>query len=135
MVSNKAPCVPNRGYSRLQHLWFMERVIDICAHEIGIPADEMRLRNYIQPEQFPYTTPNGNIYDSGNYPQMLANAKEMSDYQGWREKQAAARAQGWAASAPPVGALRNGACASCNPRASSHSSGRRPGCSRPTPTP
>ena len=94
VVSNKAPCTPNRGYSRLQQLWFMERVIDICAHEIGIPADEMRLRNYIQPEQFPYTTPNGNIYDSGDYPQMLANAKEMIGYDSWREKQAAARAQG-----------------------------------------
>jgi len=94
VVSNKAPCTPNRGYSRLQQLWFMERVIDICAHEMGIAADEMRLRNYIQPEQFPYTTPNGNIYDSGNYPQMLANAKEMIGYDSWREKQAEARAQG-----------------------------------------
>lgn len=94
VVSNKAPCVPNRGYSRIQQLWFMERVIDICAHEIGIPADEMRQRNYIQPEQFPYTTPNGNIYDSGDYPQMLEKAKAMIDYQGWREKQTAARAQG-----------------------------------------
>ena len=94
VVSNKAPCTPNRGYSRLQQLWFMERVIDICAHEIGIPADEMRLRNYIQPDQFPYSTPNGNIYDSGDYPQMLANAKEMIGYDSWREKQVQARAEG-----------------------------------------
>ena len=94
VVSNKAPCTPNRGYSRFQHLWFMERVIDICAHELDIPADEMRLKNYIQPEQFPYTTPNGNIYDSGNYPQMLANAKEMIGYDAWKENQAAARAEG-----------------------------------------
>ncbi len=94
VVSNKAPCVPNRGYSRIQQLWFMERVIDICAHEIGIAADEMRLRNYIQPDQFPYSTPNGNIYDSGDYPQMLKKAMAMIDYQGWREKQTAARAQG-----------------------------------------
>jgi 2-furoyl-CoA dehydrogenase large subunit len=94
VVSNKAPCTPNRGYSRLQHLWFMERVVDICAHELGIPADEMRLRNYIQPEQFPYTTPNGNVYDSGNYPQMLANAKEMIGWEAWKEKIAAGRSEG-----------------------------------------
>jgi CO/xanthine dehydrogenase Mo-binding subunit/carbon monoxide dehydrogenase subunit G len=94
VVSNKAPCTPNRGYSRLQHLWFMERVMDICGHELGIAADEMRLRNYIQPDQFPYTTPNGNVYDSGNYPLMLEKAKELIGYDAWKEKQAAARAQG-----------------------------------------
>jgi 2-furoyl-CoA dehydrogenase large subunit len=94
VVSNRAPCTPNRGYSRLQHLWFMERVLDICGHELDIPADEMRLRNYIRPEEFPYTTPNGNIYDSGDYPQMLARAKELIGYDAWREKQAAARAEG-----------------------------------------
>lgn len=94
VVSNKAPCTPNRGYSRMQHLWFMERMIDICAHELGIPADEMRLRNYIRPDEFPYTTPNGNIYDSGNYPRMLEEAKKLIDYGAWREKQAAARAEG-----------------------------------------
>jgi CO/xanthine dehydrogenase Mo-binding subunit len=80
VLSNKAPCTPNRGYSRMQHIWFMERVIDICAHELGIPADEMRQRNYIKPEQMPYTTPNGNIYDSGDYPMMLDKAKQLI---GW----------------------------------------------------
>src|SRR5579864_1600222 len=93
-VTNKCPVGPNRGYSRMQHLWFLERVIDICAHELGIPADEIRLRNYIRPEQFPYTTPNGCIYDSGNYPAMLAKAKRLIDYEGWRRKQADARRQG-----------------------------------------
>lgn len=94
VVSNKAPCTPNRGYSRLQHLWFMERVIDICAHELGIPADEMRLRNYIRPDEFPYTTPNGGVYDSGNYPLMLEKAKQLIGYDAWLEKQARARAEG-----------------------------------------
>jgi 2-furoyl-CoA dehydrogenase large subunit len=94
VVTNKAPCTPNRGYSRLQHLWFMERVIDICAHELGMPADEIRLRNYIQPNEFPYTTPNGGIYDSGDYPQMLEKAKALIGYDSWREKQTAAQAEG-----------------------------------------
>ncbi len=75
VVTNKCPVGPNRGYSRMQHLWFLERVLDICAHELRIPADEMRLRNYIRPEEFPYTTPNGCIYDSGNYPAHAASSE------------------------------------------------------------
>jgi 2-furoyl-CoA dehydrogenase large subunit len=94
VVANKPPCTPNRGYSRLQHLWFMERVLDICAHELGIPADAMRQRNYIKPEQMPYTTPNGCVYDSGDYPNMLEKAKQILGYDEWRAKQAAARKEG-----------------------------------------
>lgn len=94
VVANKPPCTPNRGYSRLQHLWFMERVLDICAHELGIPADTMRQRNYIKPEQMPYTTPNGCVYDSGDYPNMLEKAKQLVGYDEWRAKQAAARKEG-----------------------------------------
>jgi len=93
-VTNKCPVGPNRGYSRMQHLWFLERVIDICAHELNIPADEMRLRNYIRPEEFPYTTPNGCVYDSGNYPKMLDMAKQRIGWDEWKRKQAEWRKQG-----------------------------------------
>ncbi len=93
-VTNKCPVGPNRGYSRMQHLWFLERVIDISAHELGIPADEMRMRNYIRPEEFPYTTPNGCVYDSGNYPEMLQIAKRLIDWDGWQQKQAEWRKDG-----------------------------------------
>jgi 2-furoyl-CoA dehydrogenase large subunit len=93
-VTNKCPVGPNRGYSRMQHLWFLERVVDICAHELAIPADEMRLRNYIRPEEFPYTTPNGCIYDSGNYPKMLEMAKQLIGWDAWKKKQADGRKQG-----------------------------------------
>src|SRR5580658_8112256 len=93
-VTNKCPVGPNRGYSRMQHLWFLERVIDICGHELGIPTDEVRLRNYIRPEEFPYTTPNGCVYDSGNYPRMLQGAKERIGWDEWKSKQLAARKEG-----------------------------------------
>jgi CO/xanthine dehydrogenase Mo-binding subunit len=93
-VTNKCPVGPNRGYSRMQHLWFLERVVDICGHELGIPADGIRLRNYIRPEEFPYTTPNGCVYDSGNYPRMLQVAKERIGWDEWKKKQAAARDEG-----------------------------------------
>ena len=93
-VTNKCPVGPNRGYSRMQHLWFLERVIDICAHELGIPADEIRMRNYIRREEFPYTTPNGCIYDSGDYPKMLKMAKDLIGWEEWKRKQAEWRNQG-----------------------------------------
>lgn len=93
-VTNKCPVGPNRGYSRMQHLWFLERVVDICAHELGIAPDEMRLRNYIRPDEFPYTTPNGCVYDSGNYPKMLEVAKELIGWDSWKRKQAEARKDG-----------------------------------------
>jgi CO/xanthine dehydrogenase Mo-binding subunit len=94
VVTNKCPVGPNRGYSRMQHLWFLERVVDVCGHELGITADEMRLRNYIQPAEFPYTTPNGCVYDSGNYPKMLELAKKRIGWDEWKRKQAAARREG-----------------------------------------
>lgn len=91
-MTNKCPVVPNRGYSRMQHLWFMERVVDICAHELGLPADEMRLRNYVR--EFPYETPNGCVYDSGDYPAMLAKAKELIGWDDWQRRKEAARKEG-----------------------------------------
>ncbi len=93
-VTNKCPVGPNRGYSRMQHLWFLERIIDICAHELGIAPDEMRLRNYIRTEEFPYTTPNGCVYDSGNYSKMLEVAKQKIGWDEWKKKQTAARKEG-----------------------------------------
>ncbi|MBV8205405.1 MAG: xanthine dehydrogenase family protein [Acidobacteria bacterium] len=93
-VTNKCPVGPNRGYSRMQHLWFLERCLDICGHELGIAPDEMRRRNYIQPGQFPYTTPNGCIYDSGNYPGMLELAKERIGWERWKNEQHKGRANG-----------------------------------------
>ncbi len=93
-VTNKCPVGPNRGYSRMQHLWFLERVLDICAHEFNIPADEMRLRNYIQPDEFPYTTPNGCVYDSGDYPRMLQVAKNLIGWEKWQAERAKAHTEG-----------------------------------------
>src|SRR5262249_26973028 len=70
----------NRGYSRMQHLWFTERVMDIVAKELGLDPVEVRKRNYIKAEDMPYETPNGCVYDSGDYAQMLDVALEVI---GW----------------------------------------------------
>ena len=94
VVTNKCPVGPNRGYSRMQHLWFLERVIDTCAHQLGFDAAEIRRRNYIPAKEFPYTTPNGCIYDSGDYAKMLAIAQEKIGWEAWRKKQRLMRAEG-----------------------------------------
>ncbi len=94
VVTNKCPVGPNRGYSRMQQLWFLERVLDICGQSLGIPSDEMRVRNYIRKDEMPYETPNGCVYDSGDYAGMLALAKKLVGWDDWKKKQAAARKEG-----------------------------------------
>jgi 2-furoyl-CoA dehydrogenase large subunit len=91
VASNKAPVSPNRGYSRMQHLWFTERVIDIVAHELELDPVEVRKRNYIKAEDMPYTTPNGCVYDSGDYAKMLDIALELIGDTSARRADAEAR--------------------------------------------
>ncbi len=72
----------------------VERVVDILAHQIGKDPAQLRMENFIQPEQFPYKTPTGWSYDSGNYPAALQKAMDMIDYAGLRKEQAEKRARG-----------------------------------------
>ena len=94
VVTNKAPVSPNRGYSRMQHLWFTERVIDIVAHELGLDPVDVRKRNYIKADEMPYTTPNGCVYDSGDYAGMLDTALELIGYDEIEERRADAESRG-----------------------------------------
>jgi CO/xanthine dehydrogenase Mo-binding subunit len=84
VATSKAPCSPNRGYSRMQHLWFTERVIDIVAHELDLDPVAVRKRNYIRGDEMPYETPNGCVYDSGDYAMMLDVALDLI---GWDERE------------------------------------------------
>jgi CO/xanthine dehydrogenase Mo-binding subunit len=94
VATNKAPCSPNRGYSRMQHLWFTERMIDIVAHELGLDPVEMRKRNYVKAEDMPYETPNGCIYDSGDYAKMLDIALDLIGWEGVETRKAEALVRG-----------------------------------------
>jgi CO/xanthine dehydrogenase Mo-binding subunit len=94
VATNKAPCSPNRGYSRMQHLWFTERMIDIVAHELGLDPVEVRKRNYVKAEDMPYETPNGCIYDSGDYAKMLDIALDLIGWEGVEARKDEARARG-----------------------------------------
>ena len=72
----------------------VERIVDVLAHEIGKDPAQLRMENFIQPDQFPYKTPTGWEYDSGDYPRALQLALDTIDYAGLRREQAEKRAKG-----------------------------------------
>ncbi len=72
----------------------IERMVDILAHEIGKDPAQLRMENFIQPEQFPYKTPTGWEYDSGNYGVALQKAMDMIGYADLRKEQIEKRARG-----------------------------------------
>ena len=72
----------------------IERLTDIMAHELGEDPADFRLKNFIRPDQFPYRSPTGWEYDSGNYEGALRKAMEMIDYRALRKEQAEKRERG-----------------------------------------
>ena len=72
----------------------IERMVDILAHDIGKDPAQLRMENFIQPEQFPYKSPTGWEYDSGNYGVALQKALDMIGYADLRKEQAEKRARG-----------------------------------------
>ncbi|MGE3286204.1 MAG: xanthine dehydrogenase family protein molybdopterin-binding subunit [Pseudonocardia sp.] len=74
--------------------FILERLVDAAAEEMDIDRVELRRRNFIQPDQFPYKIPSGNVYDSGNYPAVLDRALELADLKGWQAEQERAREEG-----------------------------------------
>src|SRR5256885_15753120 len=78
----------------MQHLWFTERMIGIVAHELGLDPVDVRKRNYVKAEDMPYETPNGCIYDSGDYAKMLDVALELIGWDAVETRKKEARARG-----------------------------------------
>lgn len=68
--------------------YLIERLVDKAALETGMDSTDFRMLNFIKPEQFPYLSPTGFVYDSGNYQAALEKAKQIIDYDGWRARQA-----------------------------------------------
>jgi 2-furoyl-CoA dehydrogenase large subunit len=94
VMTNKSLTGPNRGYA-CGHLYFeIERMIDLLAERLKIDPAEVRRRNFIQADQFPYRTPSGGFYDSGNYPAAFERALQAAGYHQLREEQKRARAAG-----------------------------------------
>jgi len=93
-ATNKVPLGPYRGAGRPEAAFVVERMVDLIAQELGLDPVEVRRRNFIPPERFPYPTPLGFTYDSGNYAQALDRALERIGYDRWRHEQRRARTQG-----------------------------------------
>lgn len=72
----------------------IERMTDIMAHDLGIDPAEFRMKNFIKPEQFPYRSPTGWEYDSGNYHAALQKAMDTIGYAELRKEQAEKRQRG-----------------------------------------
>ncbi|MBM5811083.1 MAG: xanthine dehydrogenase family protein molybdopterin-binding subunit [Gammaproteobacteria bacterium] len=94
VATNRAPTYPYRGYGPPPHYVVLESLMDLAARRLGLDPAELRRRNYIRPEQFPYTIPSGNEYDSGNYEAVLDQVLALADYPRLRTEQTAARAAG-----------------------------------------
>ena len=94
VFTNKAPTDAYRGAGRPEATYAIERAIDLVAYELGKDPTEIRKINFIQPDQFPYKSAAGAVYDTGNYQPALEKAMAIIDYPNLRAEQARKRAEG-----------------------------------------
>ncbi len=94
VATNKSPQQGLRGYGPPPHYVVLEQLMDIAARGLGMDPAELRRKNYIPPDKFPYIIPSGNEYDSGNYEAALDAVLKLADYPRLRREQEEARKQG-----------------------------------------
>jgi 2-furoyl-CoA dehydrogenase large subunit len=94
IVTNKGPTVQNRGVGKPTMIFVLERMVDLVAKKLRLDPMEMRFRNFVQPEQMPYTTPSGEIYESGNYPECLRKALSLIGYEEFKKQKGELGKQG-----------------------------------------
>lgn len=94
VATNKTPMGPYRGVGRPVSTFVMERLIDMAARRLSLDPVELRRRNLIQPEEFPYRTASGIVWDRSGFCETLDAACVAIGYEGLRQRQALLRAQG-----------------------------------------
>jgi CO/xanthine dehydrogenase Mo-binding subunit len=94
VLTNKCQQGAYRGFGSEVANFVVERMADAAAKELRIDPVALRRKNLIQPDEFPYVIPTGNVYDIGNYQAVLDEGLRMFDLNGWRVKQAEARKEG-----------------------------------------
>src|SRR6478752_2555548 len=96
VYSNKAPggVAYACSFRVTEAAYLVERIVDCLADELGMDPAELRMKNLLRPEQFPYHSPTGWEYDSGEYPRALEKALQMADYPALRREQAEKRERG-----------------------------------------
>jgi aerobic carbon-monoxide dehydrogenase large subunit len=85
-ITNKTPTGAYRGTGSPEAAFCIERTMDLIAQELGLDPADVRRRNFIPANAFPYQSAAGLTYDSGQYAQGLERALELVDYAGWRER-------------------------------------------------
>ena len=94
VFTNKTPTDAYRGAGRPEAIYFLERAMDMLARELEMDPAQLRRKNFIRPEQFPYATQTGVEYDSGDYDKALDRALEMAGWEQLKAARDAARAEG-----------------------------------------
>ena len=94
VFTNAMATAPYRGAGRPEATYLLERTMDAIARSCGLDPAEVRRRNLIRPEEFPYRAPSGLVYDSGQYEAALDRALAMVDYKRFRDLQRRARDDG-----------------------------------------
>lgn len=89
VLTNTTPMGAFRGAGRPEAAAQLERILDIAATELDIDPAEIRRRNFVSPQEFPFTTQVGTTYDSGDYDLPLTEALRLADYEALRTEQAA----------------------------------------------
>ncbi len=94
VFTNKTPTDAYRGAGRPEATYFVERAMDMLAHELKMDPAELRRKNFIKPSQFPFATQTGAVYDSGDYEKALDAALKLAKWDQLKAERDAARAQG-----------------------------------------
>jgi aerobic carbon-monoxide dehydrogenase large subunit len=94
VATNKPPLGAYRGVGMTMGVFVMERLVDLAAGRLAVDPAELRRRNLIAPDAYPYTSASGMQYDSGDFPQALAQALDLAGYEALRREQADARRGG-----------------------------------------
>jgi 2-furoyl-CoA dehydrogenase large subunit len=94
VLTNTCPSGLNRGFGGPQLYFALERTMAIAARRLGVDPAELARRNLVPADAFPYTTPSGGVYDSGDYEACLDDALELSRYEERRAEAVAARKAG-----------------------------------------
>ena len=94
VFTNKTPTDAYRGAGRPEAAYFVERAMDMLARELEMDPAELRRKNFIQPDQFPYRTEMGAVYDSGDYEKALDHALQLAGWERLKRERDAARADG-----------------------------------------
>ncbi|HYC44043.1 MAG TPA: xanthine dehydrogenase family protein molybdopterin-binding subunit [Burkholderiales bacterium] len=93
-LTNTAPIAAYRGAGRPDIAYVIERLVSAAAAETGVDAAELRRRNFIPADAFPYKTPTGSTYDNADLPGLLAKALDVADWRGFAKRRAATEKSG-----------------------------------------